>query len=112
MSVQEKRLKLYQESNQNWLKLLTQSTEREDYLKEKVKYWNDAYENINQEHLALKYGSVCYDRIKRKEETEEGKAFVPCTECGEKRKSKRDLQGRIDKLEEEVHYWQGCYKPC
>ena len=80
------------------------------YRERGLKYWNDAYENINKEHLALKYGSVCYDCIKRKEETEEGKTFVPCTECGEKCKSKHDLQGRIDKLEEEVRYWQGCYE--
>lgn len=60
--------------------------------------------------MALKYGSVCYDCIKRVEETEEGKTLVPCREFVEKSDLTRDLRRSVEKLEDEVRFWRGCYE--
>ncbi|KAL9979890.1 hypothetical protein ACROYT_G017614 [Oculina patagonica] len=49
----------------------------------------------------------CEDCIRERQETPEGKTLVLCKECSDKCTSRSDLKRRIDKLEEEVRYWQG-----
>ncbi len=92
------------------MKMMRESTEREAESEKRADHWQKAYAHINQEYLALKYDLECHDCIQRRKETEEGNTLVLCKECSDKCTSRHDLQRRIDKLEEEVRYWQECYE--
>ena len=104
--IAENLMRLLQESNAREEKL----KEREKELKQQVEHWHKGYDRINQEYLALKYDSICYDCIQSKRERGEGKTREICSQCNEKCQTKYDLQRRVKKLGEEVRYWQECYE--
>lgn len=92
------------------MKMLRESADREAEWEKRADHWHKAYARVNHDYLALKYDAECEDCIRERQETPEGKTLVLCQECSDKCTSRSDLKRRIDKLEEEVRYWQGCYE--
>ncbi|KAL9952104.1 hypothetical protein ACROYT_G039311 [Oculina patagonica] len=97
-----------QNTLQTMMKMLRESADREAEWEKRADHWHEAYARVNHDYLALKYDAECEDCIRERQETPEGKTLVLCKECSDKCTSRSDLKRRIDKLEEEVRYWQGC----
>ena len=94
----------------NLVQLLQAANAREDRLKETVVQWNRKYHDLYQEHIALKFGDICKTCQMKQDTTEPGGCVTLCAKCSEGKKTIQGLQLRLEKKQEEVRYWQDCYK--
>ena len=76
--------------------LLLEANRREEDLKESVEYWRKKYETLHQEHMALKFGDLCYKCQMLRDTTPPGDTITICQDCSE---GKVTLQSLCSELE-------------
>ena len=92
------------------VRLVQQANEREDALKRDVEHWHRAYNALLQEHTAFKYEDLCSACKLNRDETEAGETILLCKECSTVEETKRSLELKLEKVHQEVRYWQDCYE--
>ena len=78
------------------VKLLQEANEREEAPKREVERRHGAYDDLNQEHMVLKYEVLCSTCKRHRDETEAGDTIILCKGC-----STRSLKLRLEKACEE-----------
>ena len=63
------------------IKFLREATQREEEANRRAEHWRRAYDNVNGEYLALKYGDLCSECKRVKDGTEAGDTFCLCVDC-------------------------------
>ena len=92
------------------VRLLQQANEREDALKRDVEHWHRAYNALLQEHMAFKYEDLCSACKRHRDEAEAGETIMLCKECSTVEETKHSLELKLEKVHQEVRYWQDCYE--
>ena len=90
--------------------LLQQANRREETLKESVEYWRKKYKTLYQEHMALKFGDLCYKCQTLRDTTPPGDTITICQDCSERKVTLQSLRSELEKKEDEVRYWQDCFE--
>ena len=96
MRLSRARVKLFKDRNAMLVKLLQEANKREDVLKRKVERRHGAYDNLNREHMFLKYEVLCSTCKRHRDETEAGDTIILCKGC-----STGSLKLRLEKTREE-----------
>ena len=90
--------------------LLREANRREEALKDSVEYWRKKYKTFYQEHVALKFGDLCYKCQTLRDTTPPGDTITICPDCSEGKVTLQSLRLELEKKEEEVRYWQDCFE--
>ena len=90
--------------------LLREANRREEDLKESVEYWRKKYKTLYQEHMALKFGDLCYKCQTLRDTTPPGDTITICQDCSEGKVTLQSLRSELEKKEDEVRYWQDCFE--
>ena len=90
--------------------LLQQANRREEALKESVEYWRKKCKTLYQEHMALKFGDLCYKCQTLRDTTPPGDTITICQDCSEGKVTLQSLRSELEKKEDEVQYWQDCFE--
>ena len=90
--------------------LLQQANCREEDLKESVECWRKKYKTLYQEQMALKFGDLCYKCQTLRDTTPPGDTITICQDCSEGKVTLQSLRSELEKKEDEVRYWQDCFK--
>ena len=88
------------------VQLLQDANKREAQLKDSVEYWNQRYHSLYQDTITLKYGNLCKTCQTTQPLTPPGKTITLCRGCREGKKTIQTLK------DNEISYWQDCYKDC
>ena len=89
--------------------LLLEANRRED-LKESVEYWRKKYHDLYQEHVALKFGDLCYKCQTLRDTTPPGDTITICQDCSEGKVTLQSVRLELVKKEDEVRYCQDCFE--
>ena len=89
---------------------LREANRREEALKESVEYWHKKYKTLYQEHVALKFGDLCYKCQTLRDTTPTGDTITICQDCSEGKVTLQSLRLELEKKEEEIQYWQDCFE--
>ena len=69
-----------------------------------------AYDNLNQEYLVFLFGDLGSFCKRQSDETEVGDTISLRKECFIVDETKRSLEFKLEKVRQEVRYWQDCYE--
>ena len=92
------------------LMTLLEANRREEDLKDSVEYWRKKYKSLYQEHMALKFGDLCYKCQTLRDTTPPGDTITICPDCSEGKVTLQSLCSELEKKEDEVRYWQDCFE--
>jgi len=92
----------------NLVQLLQQANERERKSKEAQERRFRKYRSLEQEYLALKYGNLCDECIRVKDDVED--VTILCKACSNPAETIKSLQLKLEKVQEESRYWQDCFE--
>ena len=92
------------------LTTLLEANRREEDLKDSVEYWRQKYKTLYQEHMALKFGDLCYKCQTLRDTTPPGDTITICPDCSQGKVTLQSLRSELEKKEDEVRYWQDCFE--
>ena len=87
-----------------------EANRREEDLKDSVEYWRKKYKTLYQEHMALKFGDLCYKCQTLRDTTPPGDTITIFPDCSEGKVTLQSLRSELEKKEDEVRYWQDCFE--
>ena len=91
------------------VKLWQEAKQREE-ADRRAEHWHRAYNSLNQEYLALKDRDLCSSCQRDRDETKAGETVELCHECSTSRDTGKSLELKLDKVYQDLRYWQECYE--
>ena len=92
------------------VKLWQEAKQREEESDRRAEHWHRAYGSLKQDYLALKDWDLCLFCQRVKEESEEGETVELSHECSTGRETRKSLELKLDKVYQDLRYWQECYE--
>ena len=92
------------------VKLWQEGKQKEQEADRRAEHWHRAYDSLKQDYLALKDRDLCLSCRRVKDETEEGETVELCHECSTGRETRKSLELKLDKVYQDLRYWQECYE--
>ena len=92
------------------VKLWQEAKQKEEEADRRAEHWHRGYDSLKKDYLALKDRDLCLSCQWVKDETEEGETVKLCHECSTGRETRKSLELKLDKVYQDLRYWQECYE--
>jgi len=92
------------------VQLLQEANRRATRWKEAYATPNKKYQDLYQEHVALKFEDFCQPCQTKRDTTPPGRCIELCRKCSEGKQTLQSLRLELEKKDETIRYWQECYE--